>query len=517
MNNNQKNNNRNHKPQESGHNVFDVTDILAIVWRRKWLIILPMILVTAATFAGSYLITPEYESSAILWLGNPVKLSGELQRLLGDARQGYRSARDEQLELRSLQNEITSSPYISQLVSILKLDQDPDLEKAASRIHASQPELSLDQIKLDILVAHLRDKIGVSYAGKDQIQVTVQSTDPFMARDMTQTLSEVFISEKMKQELGTVRMSQDFSYEQLAKYEKDLKDKIDAKTNFEKEFMKIQLDDVVASDENRKAINSEIESTNLDIEEAKGEERRLISELSDKAGLASRNLALTESENLKRLKQDIADHLETIANLMVKYTWSAPEILNYKTRLYRMLRDIEDEHKRLVNQQYSDQDGSIRDLLVQLFNARAELDVNYSKVNNLRLALDDLNGKVEMIPEYQARLDQLDREIVAARDLRDKFKEQQESSQISQALLRETKYQVIEPAKVPLEPFKPQRAKIVVLGFLLGMAIGGGAVLLTEMFDKSFRKVEEVEQLVGFRVIGVIPQIQSIKKLKAGS
>ncbi len=497
--------------------MFDVTEILAIVWRRKWLIFLPVILVTAVTFAGSYLITPEYESSAILWLGNPVKLSGELQQMLGSGQQGYRSMHDEQLELNSMQNEITSSPFISQLATRLKLDQDPTLEKDARKVLAAQPELALDQVKLDILTNKLRDKIVVTYAGKDQIMITVQSTDPFIARDMTQTLSEVFMAEKMKQELGVVRMSQDFSYEQLAKYEKDLNDKIDARTELEKGFMKIQLDEVVASDENIKAISSEIESSNLDIEDAKAEERRLITELSEQAGLAARNLVLAESDNLKRLNKEISDHLETVANLMIKYTWSAPEILNYKTRLYRMLRDIEDEHKRLVGQQFNNYDSSVRDLLLRLFNIRTELDVTYSKVNHLKLALADLNSKIGMNPEYAARLDQLDREIVAARDLRDKFKSQQESSQISQALLREAKYRVIEPAKVPLEPFKPQRSKIIVLGFLLGIAIGGGAVLLTEMFDKSFRKVEEVEQLVGFPVIGVIPQIQSIKKLKLGS
>ena len=468
---------------------------------------------TAVTFGGSYLITPEYESSAIIYIGNPVKLSVDLQRLLGDASQGYRSSRDQQYELRSLQNEITSSPYIGRLASILKLDQDPNLDKAARGIQAGQPEMDLNQIKLDILVERLRDKIGVSYAGKDQIKITVQSTDPFMARDMTQTLGDVFISEKMKQELGSVRLSQDFSYEQLAKYEKDLNDKIDARTNIEKEYVKNQLDDVVASDENRKAINSEIEGANVDIEDAKDKERRLIGLLAD-AGLTSRTLALEESSDLRRLKSDMEVHLESVANLMLKYTWSAPEILNFNARLYRILRDIEDEHKKLVGQQFSNYDDNVRENLIKLFNVRMELDVYYSKVNELTLALDDLKNKIELIPEYQARIDQLDREITAARTLRDKFKEQQESSQISQALLRESKYKFIEPAKVPLVPFKPQRSKIIVLGFLLGLAIGGGAVLLVEMFDKSFRRVDEVEQLVGFRVIGVIPQIESIKRMK---
>jgi uncharacterized protein involved in exopolysaccharide biosynthesis len=331
------------------------------------------------------------------------------------------------------------------------------------------------------------------------------------ARDMAQALSEIFISEKMKQELGMVRLSQDFSYEQLGKYEKDLKDRIDEKTEFEKEFMKIRLDDVVASDENRKEINSEIERTKTDIEEQKEDERELLVQLS---GITKGKIELKESSQLKRLKREVDSHIGSIANLMLKYTWSAPEILNHKTRLFALINEIEDENERLVAEQFEEYDSATRLSLVKLFNIRAELDIFYSRVNQLRLALDDLNEKVELVPEYQARLDQLEREIVAARDLRDKFKEQQESSLISQALLRESKYKVIEPAKVPLFPFKPQRSKIAVLGFLLGLVIGGAATLLTEVLDKSFRKVEDIEDTLGFPVVGVIPQIESVRRLK---
>jgi len=94
---------------------FDFSEILAIVWRRKWLIAIPLILVTAVTMAGSYLITPMYESSVIISVGDQVKLTLDIRRLIGDAGQGYRSERDRQNELRALQNEITSSPFIAEL------------------------------------------------------------------------------------------------------------------------------------------------------------------------------------------------------------------------------------------------------------------------------------------------------------------------------------------------------------------------------------------------------------------
>ncbi len=492
-------------------NTFDFTEILSVVWRRKWLIIIPLIIVTAVTFAGSYLITPEYEASTIVYIGETVKLSGELQRLLGDGPRGYQSDRDRRLELQSLQNEITSSPYIFQLVEELNLDEDPDLERIAGERKSQNPGIPLEKIKFDMLLGKLRDKILISYAGKDQIQITTQSTNPERAREMAEELARIFISEKMKQELGSVRLSQDFSYEQLAKYEKDLQDKIKERTEFEKEFNKIRLDDAVTSDENRKLIRSEIEGARLEIEEKKAEERKLISQLNN---IPNGQIKLSESASLERLQKEVDSHIGSIANLMLRFNWSAPEILNYKTRLFNLIDEINLENQRLVDRQFSEYSPETRNTLVRLFNVREELDVLYSRVNSLQLALNDLNQKVDLIPEYQAQLDQLDREVNAARDLRDKFREQQESSQISQALLRESKYKIVEPAKTPLAPFKPKRKQIIALGFLLGLVIGGAAALIVELLDKSFRKIEDVEEALGLPVIGVVPNIDTVRKLK---
>ncbi len=491
---------------------FDVNDLLQVAWRRKWLIIIPMILVTAATFAGSYLITPEYESSVIVWTGSPVKLSNDLQRLLGSGQQMMRTDRDRQMELKSLQNEITSTPYLGQLVAMLKLDQDPKLNEKAAKARVSRPDLSLDQIKLDFLVNSLREKIGVGYAGNDQVQITVHSPDPNLARDMAQNLGDIFITEKMRQELGSVRISQDFSFEQLSRYERDLQDKIDRKTALERQYLQIQLNESVMSDENRRAINAEIAATNLEIRSKNEEEKDVISQLAD-LGLTKSKLVLEESNKLTRLKEDIKQLIGSIATLMQNHEWKAPEVLTFNTRLYNLIEQVDKETQILVNNQFSEYDQNTRTILYRLFTLRSDIDVLYARENNLKLARADLQHKINLIPEFDASLDQIEREITAARDLRDKFRDQQESSQISQALVRESKYKVIEPAKVPLAPFKPDRTKIIVLGVLLGLAIGAGAALLSEIMDSSFKNLEEVEETLGIPVIGVIPEIRMLKKL----
>jgi uncharacterized protein involved in exopolysaccharide biosynthesis len=314
----------------------------------------------------------------------------------------------------------------------------------------------------------------------------------------------------MKQEIGSVRMSQDFTYEQLAKYEKDLQDKIDEKTRFERGYLGIQSNNMVVSDSNQKAVNAEIESIRSDIEDKKREERTLLGKLT---AVPMDKLVVTESAESKRLNDDIQNLLGSIANLLPKYRWNDPEILNFKTRLYEMLGDLETENKRLVEQQFGNYDRPTRTLIAQLINIRSDLDIAYAKSNSLKLALSGLAERISSVPEYQAKLDQLSREINAARDLRDRFKEQQEGSQISQALLRESRFQVIEPAKVPLVPFKPNRPKLLMMGIALGLMLGAGAALIAELTDNTLKKIEEIEDFTGYPVLGIIPEISVLKKL----
>jgi uncharacterized protein involved in exopolysaccharide biosynthesis len=489
---------------------LDLSDIISVAWRRKWLIILPFILVTAVAVVGSYQLTPEYQSSVIVGLSDQIMLSDQLRRLIGDARNGIGSQRYRHEQMRSLQNEIKSSPFLGQLLVRLKLDQDPELNREAGKIALTSPEMTLDQIRFEIFLNLIRDEIEVRSVGINQIRLSVNSSSPVMARDMAQNLAEILIEEKMKQALGTIRTSQEFTFEQLEKYEENYQTKINERTAFAKEYLKLQVDEVISSPDNRRSITSEIKGVRDIINDKETHAAQLLKQISE---ISANKITLDESNNLKRLKRDAGSIIESLNNLMLKYGWNTSEILNYKTQLYSYLGQIEDENKHLVQIQYESFEKGTRDKLILLFNARAHLDLLYSELNNLELGFAELENRVGIILEYQARLDQYDREVIAARELRDRFAEQQESSQISMALTKESGFRIIEPAKIPRQPFAPNRIKIIIMGIALGLMIGVGAVFLSEFFYKSFSTVDEVEEVLGIRVIGVIPKIEHLKKI----
>ncbi|MEW6052139.1 MAG: GNVR domain-containing protein [Candidatus Zixiibacteriota bacterium] len=496
--------------------INDLRDLMPILRKRKWLILLPWVIVSAIIIGGSFFITPEYQAFSIVQLNKDVKLSTELQGLLGIGR-AQQTSEQRREELRGYYNELTSSWYISQMATRLKLDQDPELSRRAQKAVNQATGMTLDQARLLLLQGQLQQKINVTYAGGDQIQITAESTSPAQARDMANALSDIFISEKLKQELSSIRSSQDFSDVQLQKYEKLLEDKIDEKTEFERNYLRNQLDGAITSDSNRTQIQGEIDQTQSDLNDQQTRERSLLSRLNGTEGLSAASLTLKDSEDNRRAKADLKELLRSVSELMTKYTWRDPQILNNRLRQNSLLGGIEIENKRLVTAQYENVSESTRALLTELFTTRASLDYFTAKREFLKSTLDQIKDQVNRLPEYQATIDRLDREIQSATDLRDKFKKQQEGTTISQALLQDmssSKYRVVEPAKLPMIPFKPDRVKIIFIGIVLGLVIGCAAAVVMELLDSSFKKVEDLEQFIGLPVLGVTPKIEFLSKFK---
>lgn len=490
---------------------------MSIIWRRKWLALIPVPLVAALVFAGSFLITPQFESVTIVQIDPQIQLIGDVQRLLTDQTQiSAMRGSDRGNLLRSMYNEITSSAFVALVDERMHLSAQPEIEKQAQVYVQMQPNMTIESARLAALQDNLKNSIDIGWASGDQIRIAVTSPDARRARDIANALGDIFIDERMRQDLLQIRSSQDFSDIQLEKYERQVNDKTQEMSRVEQQLNAIQAQEATAvASTNRNEINTEIDQTGTEIHDLRQDERDILQRLGKVQGLDAGKLTLTESESRKQAEDELKERMGQLGDLLAKYTWSDPQVLNYRVRQNDLLKTIESENRKLVDAQFAQYDAATRRELTDLFNTRSNLDFLYSKKPYLESTLSDLSPSTSLIPEYEARLAQLQREVEVARDIRDRFRRQQESSTISQALVQErstTKYRQVEPAKLALEPFTPNRKKILLMGIMLGLAIGGGAVLLAELMDNSFKKVEDVEEALGIKVIGITPKVDLFKK-----
>ena len=73
-----------------------------------------------------------------------------------------------------------------------------------------------------------------------------------------------------------------------------------------------------------------------------------------------------------------------------------------------------------------------------------------------------------------------------------------------------------EQAALPKDPVSPAVVFTIGVALVVGMMLGVGLAFLLEYFDDSWRSPEEVEELTGLPVYGIIPSIQVSKGKKGG-
>ncbi len=148
-------------------------------------------------------------------------------------------------------------------------------------------------------------------------------------------------------------------------------------------------------------------------------------------------------------------------------------------------------------------------------NARAavlerQLRAETTRAEQKQIALIDgiteLERRVSSQTEDLITFEQLAREVEASQVIYESFLSQLKEVSVQAGMLRADS-RVLSPAVVPNHPSSPRAKRALALGLLLGAMIGSGIVLLLEMLNSKFRTAEELEEGTGYLVMGKIPTI----------
>jgi hypothetical protein len=120
---------------------------------------------------------------------------------------------------------------------------------------------------------------------------------------------------------------------------------------------------------------------------------------------------------------------------------------------------------------------------------------------------------VTRAPLVERDLAALQRDHDAARAQYEDLRSKQLSAQIVQNLEGEQqgeRFTLLEPPLIPEYPIKPNRRKIVALGFFLALAAGVGIAVLLEVVFARVRGVNALTALTSQRPMVVIPYITTL-------
>ncbi len=124
-----------------------------------------------------------------------------------------------------------------------------------------------------------------------------------------------------------------------------------------------------------------------------------------------------------------------------------------------------------------------------------------------RKRLDSESRQVVQTQKKEFELAKLEREVATNRELYEmfltRFKETDLSTDYTLSNAR-----VVDPARVPIHPYKPDKAAIVGIWFVIGTIVGVLIAFLREYTDNTFSSTDKVEEKLRLPVLGVVPLLK---------
>lgn len=129
----------------------------------------------------------------------------------------------------------------------------------------------------------------------------------------------------------------------------------------------------------------------------------------------------------------------------------------------------------------------------------------------IKAKIAEFQMRVENAPARELGMANITRDYQNNKETYQSLLRKSQEAQQAENLERRQKgeqFKVIDPARIPGKPFKPNIPRIILFGFLLGMCSGFGMAIFREQMDRSFRDAEDLETTLGFKVLANIPKIE---------
>ncbi|MGA2316993.1 MAG: XrtA system polysaccharide chain length determinant, partial [Thermodesulfobacteriota bacterium] len=486
---------------------FNINDYIEILLRRIWYVIIPSILILGGAVLYAHQSPKLYRASTLI-LVTPQKVPVDYVRPTVTSRIEDR--------LQSIGQEIMSRTRLEQVISEFKLYQ----EEAKSL----SPEEVVESMRKDIQV-EIRGREGyftISYIGKNPRVVTL----------VTNKLASLFIEENLKLREQQAQGTSEFLSIELNATKTKLEEQEKTITYFKRQFMNELPEQREANLKVLEQLQNEYQRVSDNLRGAQDRKLVIQKQLNEiRLQITSTSSPDDPSQPLPRLNvnspydQQLGQLRGYLADLQTKYTEKHPDIVMTKKKIKDLEQkiavsreeagDAKVEGKTIPSPQMAGTNLDFNPFYKEMESqsAATELEVKRLKDEESRIKakISDYRTRVENAPVRELAMANLTRDYQNTKESYHSLLNKSQEAQQAENLERRQKgeqFKVIDPARIPEKPFKPDVPKILLFGLLLGMGSGFGMAFFREQMDRSFKDAEDLETTLGFKVLANIPKIE---------
>ncbi len=481
----------------------ELAEYARILWKRKWMILLPTLVVLGTALVALQFLKPMYVSSTVLEIKERDIVEDAVKEFAGERQQQRREKGYENQRLKIIRQDIMSESFLEGVGKRLGLHEDPGILAAARQRQERAPHKSLDELTVSVYTGRLRDQIEVGRGGIEQFRFQAESEDPRQAYEVAKALGDAYEAFAISQSSAqTERVEEEIS-RLLAEERKRLQV---AEAAYQEFYNKLIVRGVLGTNP----------ITNSTLPEA----RRLLSE----ADFEATSIRTRIQRSLERLPSDMrnaaslerrvsSSRLNTLASRLAQAEREHVPILiggGAGANVSTLRQDIFSEMSSLVAQAFPNQDGRTLGTIGDVVFDGIVLKSVQARKDQVNRYIGGFTSREKQSSGDQLTLDRLEEEKNQARQNVRQFESELNDINLKKETGEATiaaKVSVVVDPEIPSKPDSPNRLRILLLALTAGPLLGLGVVILTEYLDTSLKTVEQVEEVLELPVLGTIPKL----------
>ncbi len=482
-----------------GHRPLVPEDYFAMLKRRWWIVLLPLLILPIVSYSFSYTIPPQYQSQTLVLVEGQKVPEGYVKPVLSE---------DLDSQLASMKEQILSRSRLQPILENYNL---------FGTGHADMDE-RIELMRKNIEIKPISSAIGRGLPG---FFISFKASDPHVAQAVCSEITSMFTNENLKQRAQSAEGTTDFLRGQLDNAKRSLDEQDTKLAQFQQKYMGRLPAEEGSNSSMLTTLSTQLESANQDLARREQDRSLLQSMLAQATntpaaigsapampGLATNPALDAEQTELQTLQSQEAD-------LLLHYTSDYPEVVAVRRKIADVRRKMSQQAAAPTTAHTPGSPSAIREnpaiqqLRAQLRAADLGIEEKRKEQAQIQGSMRSYQDRLEASPavEQQYKLLTRDHEQAQAfyNDLLGKMNTATMSTDLEKRQEGEH-FQVMDAANLPDAPFSPKRPVFAISGAGFGLALGLIISGLLEYRDTTLRTERDVWAFTNLPTLGVIPE-----------